>query len=235
MSFGLIAGVALAVLGLLLVIVLLLPDVIEKEKRGRQRTPPAPPPKDWQGSAERFEKRVKIMELEARTFQAQLREKDKQAEALAAALAGIRKQFDQEKVWREKEEAALEKEKSQERALREDLLRTREALNTESTEKIRMEHELKDIRRVKEELSGANRGLSTRLMELERQLEAAVKELRQLRDENAQLRRKKEDTEWVAKSDYKQQESALKRARFELEEFRKAFPPSEWPASLQNK
>ena len=48
-----------------------------------------------------------------------------------------------------------------------------------------------------------------------------------------QLSKKREDTEWVAKSDYRQLESALKRVRFETEEFKKAFPPSEWPASLR--
>ena len=232
MSIILIVGIALAILGVLLVLAWQIPEAIQQSKKKRQRVPPAPPPKDWQGIAERFEKRVKIMEAEAQTFQGQLRDKDRRVEELNASVAGIKKQFDQEKSWREKEEAELQKEKKQERSLQEDLAKTREALNAESTERIKMEYELKDLRRLKEELSGTGRGLSSRVMDLERQLESVLKELKQLREENVVLKRKREDTEWVAKSDYRQVEGALKRARFEVEEFKGKFPPSEWPASL---
>ncbi|MBF0387111.1 MAG: hypothetical protein HQL20_04560 [Candidatus Omnitrophica bacterium] len=234
MSFGLIVGIALAVLGGLLILAWQIPEAIEKEKKKRLRAVPPPPPKEWQAIAERFEKRVKLMEAEAQTFQVQLREKDKQSAQVSASLAGMKKQLDQEKAWREKEEAEMQKEKRQERALQEDLLRTRQALNSESTEKIKLEHELKSLRQAREELSGTGRGLATRVLELERQQESSLKELRQLREENARLSKKKEDTEWVAKSDYKQLEAQAKRTRFEVEEFRKAFPPSEWPASLKN-
>lgn len=233
MSLALIIGVSLAVLVLLVLLAWQIPEVLEKEKKKQQRVPPSPPPKDWQGIAERFERRVKAMEADAQTFQSQLREKDRQAEALNVSLNSVKKQFDQEQAWRVKEEAELKKEKNQERVLQEDLLKTRLSLNSESTEKIKLEHELKDLRKVREELSGTGRGLAARVMELERQQESALKELRQLRDENAHLRQKREDTEWVAKGDYKQLESSLKRVRFEVEEFKKAFPPSEWPVSLQ--
>ena len=234
MSLWVIVGVSLAVLGVLLILAWQIPEVIEKEKKKRQRVLAPVPPKDWQAIAERFVRRVKTMEAEAQTFQAQLREKDRQAEQDAASLAGARKQLDQEKAWREKEEAAFQKEKKQERAVQEDLIKTRLALNSELTEKIKFEYELKELRRVKEDLSGTGRGLSTRVIDLERQLDSALKELKQLREDNAGLRKKKEDTEWVAKGDYRQLESALKRARFESEEFKKAFPPSEWPGSLQD-
>ncbi|MEI6437482.1 MAG: hypothetical protein WCO69_01880 [Candidatus Omnitrophota bacterium] len=233
MSIGLIVGGTLVVLGVLLFLAWQIPDVIEKAQKKNKRAPAALPPKDWQPIAERFEKRVKIMEEAAQSFEAQLRGKDKQAEQVNTTLALVRKQLEQEKAWREKEEAELQKEKKQERTLQEELLKTRQALNTESTEKIKLEHELTDIRREREQLSGTGRGLSSRVLELDRQLESALKELKQLREQNYELSRKREDTEWVAKSDYRQLESALKRARFEGEEFKKAFPPSEWPASLR--
>ena len=54
MMIWLIVGVALAVLGGLLVWVLHLPEAIEK-KRKKRNAPPPEPPKDWQLIAERLE------------------------------------------------------------------------------------------------------------------------------------------------------------------------------------
>ncbi|MBF0595148.1 MAG: hypothetical protein HQL22_09285 [Candidatus Omnitrophica bacterium] len=233
MSIAVIVTVSLLALGGLLFLVWQIPEAVTQSKKRQRAVPPPPPAKDWQGTAERMEKRLRIMETEAQAFQSLLKDKDKKVEEMNITLAAVRKQFDQEKAWREKEEAALQKEKKLERSLQEELNKTREALNHESTERIKQEHELKEIRQIKDEISGKERGLSSRVMDLERQLDSALKELKQLRQENAQLSKKKEDTEWVAKSDYKQLEAQARRTRFEAEEFKKAFPPSEWPASLQ--
>ena len=225
MSIALILGVSLAILGVLLVLAWQLPEVMEQSKKKHRRVAPSVPVKDWQGIAERFEKRVKTMEADTQVFQAQLRDREKYAAELGASMEGLQKQLEQERSWREKEEAVIKKEKKQEKVLKEELVKAREALNAHVADKIRIDAELKDLRRTREELSTAGRSASSRVLVLERQLEGALQELGQLRDENARLNRKKDDTEWVAKSDYRQIETLLKRSRIEVDELKKQLTP----------
>jgi len=71
--------------------------------------------------------------------------------------------------------------------------------------------------------------------ELDREVNALREEVRGLKNENFELKKKKEADQWVAKDDYKQLEGSLKRARWEADLFREKFPPSEWPQEIGGK
>ncbi len=221
MPFVMILSIMVVVLlGVLAFLLWRMPGIGWRPVEKKRSAAAVPPSKDWQGIADRLEGRVNRLEADAQDLQRQLRDKEKQAQEWKVSCAGMQQKLDQEKAWREKETAGSQKERQQERLLQEDLARTREALNHESTQRIRLEAELKEARRVKEELSLAGRTLSSRVLELERQLEAALKELKSLREENLKLRKKNEGTQWVAKADYIQLEAALKCVRQEVEELR---------------
>ena len=183
----------------------------------RRKASPVIPEKDWPGITARLEKRVNLLEAEGRSLQEQCKDKERQTQEQRVAVAGLKQQLEQGDAWRIKEGAVAVKEKARERVLQEELHKTRDALNSELSGRIKREAELKDLRRVKEEIAGTGRGLASRVAELERQLESALKELNQLRAGNSQLRKKNEGAEWVAKADYKQLEGQLKNARREIE------------------
>ena len=179
---------------------------------------PVLPVKDWQSLAERLEKRVFRLEADAQLLAGQYKEKDKLAQEHAAVLAGLKQQLDQHNSWRTQEDAGAAKEKIRERAVQEDLHQTRIALNSELTSRIRQDAELKDLRRIKEELSTEGRRLTSQVADLKRQFDIASKELNHLRGEHSLLKKKSEGTEWVSKADYKQLEVQLKKARQEVTE-----------------
>ena len=129
----------------------------------------------------------------------------------------------------------MAKEKKQERLLQEELEKTRADLNSESTQRIKQEYELKELRQAREELTAQVRKLSAQGMQLERSLADALKENKNFREENVELKKKKEGEAWVAKSDYKRLEGILKRARWEVEQFKKKVPVPQWPRALQPK
>ncbi len=234
MMIWLIVGVALAVLGGLLILVLQMPETIQK-KRKKKHEPPPEPPKDWQGIAERLEKRLHAMEQTLGGALNDVKGRDKKIEELNRSAGEFRKQLDQEKVWREKGEALVAKEKKQERLLQAELEKTRAELNQESTQRIKQEYELKELRLAREDLTAQVRKLSSQGMQLERSLAEALKENKNFREENFELKKKKEGEEWVAKSDYKRLEGVLKRARWEVEQFKKKVPVPQWPRALQPK
>jgi hypothetical protein len=232
MSIWLIVGITLAILGGILFFVLQIPEVIEKRKKKR-REPPPEPPKDWEGIAGRLEKRLQSVENASKAAQNEVLGRDKRIEELNTLLKNLKVQYDQEKIWREKEENVVEKEKKQERLLKEELTRARVSLDQEQTARIKLEGEYKEVRKVREEQAADIRQLNARNMDLDRKLNEALKELKQLRDDNVELKREKNEDQWVAKSDFKRVEDFLKRARWEVEQFKRKIPQDQWPNPLK--
>ncbi|MBF0121916.1 MAG: hypothetical protein HQL21_00740 [Candidatus Omnitrophica bacterium] len=234
MMIWLIVAFALAALGVLLFIVLQMPDAVQK-KRKKKNEPPPEPVKDWKTIAERVEKRLHATEQTLSGTLDELKGRDKKIAELNKSAGEMKKQFDQEKVWREKGEALVAKEKKQERLLQEELEKTRTDLNTESTQRIKQEYELKELRLAREELTSQVRKLSAQGMQLERAIIDALTENKKFKEENFELKKKKEGEEWIAKSDYRRLEGVLKRSRWEVEQFKKKISVAEWPKALQPK
>jgi chromosome segregation ATPase len=190
----------------------------KKAPAGRRHEVVCEPARDWQSAAQRLEKRVHALEAEGQELSRQSRDKDKQIQALAVSAQGLQRQVDQADAWRAREEADLRKDKERERVFQDDLKRTREALDAEMDARIKLDAEVKSLRAANKEAADNNRGLSARGLDLSRQLEAATAELKQLRADNAVLRKKNEGAQWVSKADHQQLEGLLKKTRRELDE-----------------
>ena len=226
MVFVLIVGGALLVLGLLAYAVAQWPETSPAKKKKAKKEPAAPivPQKDVVDLTERFERRIRTLENSLQTAEKELHEKEKQSGELKAAIGGLERQLEQEKVWREKEEVSVAKEKKHEQELHADINKTREALNEQSNLRIRLEYEVKELRLVKDALSADVRKFTGQNNELERRVQDFIRETRELKAENAKLSYKKEADQWVAKDDYLAVERMLKAARVDIEQLKQRLP-----------
>jgi hypothetical protein len=231
MLFWIVSG-SLAILGVLAVIISQMPDSPIMKRKKEKKLPPPEPPKDWQGIAERAEKRVHNLESKLQEHERAFRDKDKEINEKKAVIAGLEQQFQQEQTWRKKEEDSVEKEKKREQLLEDELAKTRDGLNAELTQRIKQEYELKELRLSKESLGADARHLTGQNMELERKVKALTEENRGIKSENAVLKVKKEADQWVAKDDYVYVDKMLKRARWEVDQFKHKFPKEMWPKSI---
>ncbi len=226
MVFALIVGGALFILGVLAYLVSKWPEASASKKKKVKREPvvPAEPIKEVVELTERFERRIRTVENALQTAERGLKDKDKQAEELKAAMGGLERQLEQEKVWRQREEDAAVKDKKHEQELRNEINTTREALHEQSNQRIRLEYEVKELRLVKDALSADVRKFTGQNNELERRVQDFIRETRELKAENAKLKYKKEADQWVAKDDYVAVERMLKAAREDIEQLRKRLP-----------
>jgi chromosome segregation ATPase len=224
MIFAVIVGGALLILGLLAYAVSQWPDPKRPKKKKKEPVAPVVPQKDIVELTERFERRVRTLENALQVAEKEHREKDKQAEELKAAIGGLERQVEQEKVWREREEASAEKDKQHEEELREEINKTREALHDQSNQRIRLEYEVKELRLVKDALSADVRKFTGQNNELERRVQDFIRETRELKADNAKLSYKKEADQWVAKDDYVAVERMLKAARADIEQLKRRLP-----------
>ena len=95
---------------------------------------------------------------------------------------------------------------------------SQESLSNEHALSLRLQKELKESGYKYETLNEQRRTLEAENAQLKATLESCRTELAQLKKENAEFRKQKEDTAWVAKSDYalleqrlREKESQLKR------------------------
>ena len=225
MVFVLIVGGALLILGLLAYAVAQWPEASSKKKKIKKE-PAAPivPQKDVVELTQRFERRVRTLENSLHAAEKELNEKEKQAQELKVAIGALERQLEQEKVWREKEEAAVVKEKKLEQELRTEINKTRDALHEQSNQRIRLEYEVKELRLVKDALSADVRKFTGQNNELDRRVQDFIRETRELKAENAKLSYKKEADQWVAKDDYLAVERMLKAARADIEQLKQRLP-----------
>jgi len=209
--FWIIIWSFIVLVGLAVVIYMLPADPVVKAKRKKEKEKKmvmAPDPdaidksKDWKAIAERWEKHnqsllgeIEKMKMDQKRAQQLADEKKAESKDLVEKLA-------LEKSWREKEQETLEKFKHHEKDLKDQIFRTEADLEKEHSNRLRLERELQDIRIKFEQVVEEKRQLSIKASSQQSTLESNVRELRELKYENAQLKERREDIQWVAKSEF---------------------------------
>lgn len=189
------------------------------EKFRKRKRPVVPAPVkdvDWQSVAARSEKNNATLANEIESLK---KERKSFIEQLADNKKTINEQLEQlsrEKAWREKETQMVEKVKNFDHELKDELRKAQNMLNEEHSIKLKVDIELQEakiaISRLKEEV----RALTVKTLAMEKQADTANKELKELRYTNTELKKQKEDVQWIAKSDYDEVVMKLKKAESEL-------------------
>ncbi len=180
--------------------------------------------KDWKAIAERWERnnnallgdieklKIQYKELEKKTADNKVHEKD------------LLDKLSQEKSWREKEQVNLDKSKLHEKELKDQIYRTEKDLEKEHSNRIRVEGQFTEIKIQFEALKEEKRTLSTKASSLETSLEQLNKELRELKQENAKLKEKREDIQWVAKTEHEELKKQLQSKEQEIIRLKNSNP-----------
>jgi chromosome segregation ATPase len=217
-SFGVLIALA--------VVIYMLPSdpVVKAKKKKEKEKRPAliPDPaavdtsKDWKSIAERWEKHnqsllgeIEKMKMDHKTAQQSADESRSQARELTEKLS-------LEKSWREKEQETIEKFKHHEKDLKDQIYRTESDLEKEHSNRLRLERELQEIKIKHEQTIEEKRQLSIKASSQQTTLESNSKELRELRSENAQLKEKREDVQWVTKGEFDELKKAFAAKEEEL-------------------
>ena len=158
--------------------------------------------KDWKSIAERWEKHnqslqgeIEKMKIDQKKAQQLTDERKSETRELVDKLA-------LEKSWREKEQETFEKFKLHEKDLKEQIFRTESDLEKEHSNRLRLERELQDIKIKYEQILEEKRLLSIKAGSQQTTLESNSKEIRELKLENSKLQEKRDDIQWVAKSEF---------------------------------
>jgi chromosome segregation ATPase len=205
--------------GLAVVIYLLPSDPVAKAKKKREKKAAAacePAPvdtKDWKAIAERWEKHNQSLQGEIEKLKADQKKTQQLSDGHKSETKELAEKLALEKSWREKEQETLEKFKHHEKDLKDQIFRTESDLEKEHSNRLRLERELQDIKIKHEGVLEEKRQLSVKVNSQQTTLESNARELRELKSENARLQEKREDIQWVAKSEFDELKKQLDRLK----------------------
>ncbi len=199
------------------------PVVKAKKKKEKERKPVLTPDpagvdagKDWKSIAERWEKHNQSLLGEIEKMKMDQRRIQQVADEHKAETKDLVEKLALEKSWREKEQETLEKFKHHEKDFKDQIYRTEGDLEKEHSNRLRLERELQEIKIKHEQLVEEKRQLSIKAGSQQATLESNVKEIRDLKYENSQLKEKREDVQWVTKSEFDELKKAFAAKEKEL-------------------
>jgi len=198
-----------AVLVAVAIMIYMMPAESAKSRKKKERAhppadvvKPAPADKDWKVIAQRWEKNNNALLADMEKMKLQEKKHLKDLEESKARHKEALDKLALEKGWREKEQVNLDKAKHHEKDLKEQVTRTEKDLEREHSERLRLERELQELKVKHEAASEEKRAAATKAMSLETTVNQMSAELKELRRENGELKKKREDIQWVAKSEF---------------------------------
>jgi len=214
---------------ILVIAVYLLPDQTAKAKKKKEKrqAPLADPTavdtsKDWKAIAERWEKHNQSLQSEIEKMKIGQKNVWQEVDGHKAEIKDMAEKLALEKSWREKEQATLEKFKHHERDFKDQIHRTESELEKEHSNRLRLERELQEIKLKYDQILEEKRQLSIKAASQQTTLETNARELKELKSENALLKEKRADIQWVAKSEFDELKRVLQSKEKALERLKEA-------------
>ena len=203
-SFAVLAGVVIALYSLP-------PEKIskKKEKRHEPAVQEKPVNREWEAIAQRWEKHNIALQADLEKARMEQKRVLQEVEAQKGQNKELVEKLALEKGWREKEQVNLDKVKVHEKDMKEQIFRTEGDLEKEHTGRLRAERDQQELKIKYDALLEEKRLLSIKAMSLETTLTQLSKEAKDLKRANEELGRKREDIQWVAKSEFEEVKKLL--------------------------
>jgi hypothetical protein len=199
------------------------PAVRSKKKKEKPKRPSTVPEakseddgKDWKSIAERWEKNNQALLAEIEKLKTGHKAALQSVEEQKSQYGRLSEKFELEKTWREKEQETLEKSKRHEKDLKDQIFRTENDLEKEHSNRLRMEREAQELRIKYDQALEEQRQMAVKAGSLQTTVESNVREIRELKGENARLKEKREDVQWVTKTEFDQLKKAFAAKEQEL-------------------
>ena len=215
-----ISAIGIIFIIMLLSIVLTTPvkKRIKKKKESLEETPVQ---KDWKDTSLKLEGHIHALRLKLDQAEKKETMYEKQLNLEKEKVAKLQEKIQQERQWIEKEQKAVDKSAKEIKDLKEEVIKVQDQFAKEHAMTIRLEHDLQEQKTQSADLLHVKRTLESENTVLKNKTDEQRREIAQLKGEIAELTKKKEDTSWVAKSDYQKLEGLLAQKEKELERMRR--------------
>jgi len=202
----------------LLVIVFFIPGEKKiKKKKMKVQDQPLVDEKEWVQKISRLEKH--IHSLRDKICEHKNREKDHEKQLMVEGVKTkkLQEKLSQERQWHEKEQGSIDKKGKEFQELKAELIAMQESYSKAHSANLRYEHQVKELQTKIDSLNEQRRTDEEENDLLTANVKNDKQEIAQLKKENIQLAKKKEDINWIAKTEYERIEKLLKEKEKELD------------------
>lgn len=195
-----------------LLLVLFLTPTAGKESRKERKVKEmeAARQKNWHEAAQRLEKQVSSLKQERDQLDKKDKEKEKNLMVERAKVKKLQEKVSQEREWHTKEESTLEQKTKEIVQFKEEVNKLHDNFSKEHLSLLRLQEEYKELKSQFQGIQEERRKRETVNLQLTAQVEKYRKDMVDLKKENIDLKKTKEDSQWVAKAEYERLERLLK-------------------------
>ncbi len=217
MSFNTIAGIGIILVFIVLLVIFLIPTS-QKGSKKRERSPEQLPKEtDWQGVSRKLEGHIHALRQDIAAYDKRQKSLERELLETKAKNKELQEKLTLEDGWIKKEQEEIEKRTKELTRAKEELKKTESSLGEEHSLRLRYERELKELKQAFESSDGQRKKLEVEVMKLKAGLEKANEELRESKRQNFELKKKQEDTQFVAKAEYDKIERLLREKEKEFQ------------------
>ncbi len=199
-------------ISLLLVIVFIMPSETKnkRKKKKSQAEEPSVPQRDWEQKALRLEGHVQSLRDQIFAYQKKDKANAKKMMVEQVKVKKFQEKLSQERQWHIKEQNSIDKRGKELQQLKGELANVQENFSKAHSMNLQLGHQLKDLEQQNSSLNEQRRSVEGENAQLKTRSDDHRREIAHLKKENMQLSRKKEDLQWVAKSEYERVVNLLK-------------------------
>lgn len=209
MNIHFIASAGLILIFITLIVLFLMPPAGQDQKKKKAKAEEEIQHKDWEAAARKLERHIYALRNDIAEFQKKERHGEKELTAAREENKKLKEKLELEDSWHKKEQDEIDKRAKDITHLKEGVRKAEQNLEREHSERLRFEREFKETKQAFEGSDSQRKAAELEIMGLKSQLKNFKEELTALKRENAELKRQKEDTTFVAKSDYDSLEKQL--------------------------
>jgi len=213
-----IAIILLIIIVLLLLEVLLMPQ--GKRRKPKKKKMPVESQennKDFEEVIQRRDRLIRSLKQNIAALEKEKNEMDKQFVIEKAKTKKFQEKLSQERGWHEKEQDSVDKKNKEFQQLKQEFSRLQDNFSKEHVVNLKLDHNVKDLSLEIDSLKETRRSLESENNELNMKTTIYRSEIAHLKKDVAVLTKKKDDTAWIAKSEYIKVEKLLKEKEKELE------------------
>ena len=218
MSVELLVIIGIIFISILLAVVFLIPgEKKRKKKKGRVQEQPVVDEKDWEQKISRLEKHIHSLRDQILDLQKGEKETKKQLMVERVKVKKFQEKLSQERQWHEKEQGSIDKKGRDFQELKVELIDIQESYSKAHSANLRFEHQVKELQDQLDLLNERRRAIEEENTQLTAKVKNDQQKIVQLKKENIQLEKKKEDVNWIAQTEYQRVEKLLKEKEKELD------------------
>ena len=218
MSVELLVIIGIIFISILLAVVFLIPgEKKRKKKKGRVQEQPVVDEKDWEQKISRLEKHIHSLRDQILDLQKGEKETEKQLMVERVKVKKFQEKLSQERQWHEKEQGSIDKKGRDFQELKVELIDIQESYSKAHSANLRFEHHVKELQDQLDLLNERRRAIEEENTQLTAKIKNDQQKMAQLKKENIQLKKKKEDVNWIAQTEYQRVEKLLKEKEKELD------------------